>query len=106
MVRVFSVAALVAVLIVSVAGAQPPGGQRGGGRGFGGGMQASPLMLLRIDEVRKELGLSDEQNKQVQELGEELRSSFGGTNFQELRDLSQEEREKRLAEIRTKAEEA
>ncbi len=98
---------LVLVLIVSLASAQQRRGQgrRGfGGRGFGA-MRASSAMLLGIEEVQKELGLSDEQKKQVDELlsdvREQMRSSFGG--FQEMQDLSQEEREERFAEMRKKA---
>ncbi len=99
---------LVLVLIVSTASAQQRRGQ--GRRGFGGrgfrGMRASSAMLLGIEEVQKELGLSDEQKKQVDELlsdvREQMRSSFGG--FQEMQDLSQEERAERFAKVIEKVE--
>jgi Spy/CpxP family protein refolding chaperone len=79
--------------------------------GFGGlgGMVPGDLMLAS-QEVQKELGLSDEQKAQVKDLGREvrdqLRSALGNFNFGELRDLSREEREKRLGEARKKAEAA
>ena len=52
--------------------AQPGGGGGRGGRGgFGGGFGGpgggmSKMMLLGVPEVQKELGISDDQKKQVQ----------------------------------------
>ena len=74
MLRRLGVMAMAAtLLIVSVVPAQPPGGPGPGGfggPGFGrpGGFAESPLMLLSMPEVRKELGTSDGQNKQLDAL--------------------------------------
>jgi hypothetical protein len=63
-----------------------------------------------MNEVRKELNTSDQQNKQIEELNTELqnqfRAAFGNINFQEMQDLKPEERQKRFAEVRKKSEEA
>src|SRR5438067_9049073 len=97
---------LAALLIAAVALAQPPGGRgpgRGGRGGFGGpgffgpgGGPASVAALLRMPEVRKELGTSEPQNKQIDavlaEQQEQMRASFGAINFQELQNLPEEER--------------
>jgi Spy/CpxP family protein refolding chaperone len=87
--------------VAATASAQP-------GRGIFGGRSSS--MLLTIPEVQKELNLNDDQKKQIEtltrEAREKLRASFGQVNFQELQNLSAEEREKRVGEIRTKVEEA
>lgn len=113
---------LAALFVAAVALAQPPGG-RGPGRGgfgppgfgppmFGGpfGMPASAAALLRMPEVRKELGTTDAQNKQIDALlaeqQEQMRAAFGAVNFQELQDLSEEERAKRFDEARKKSEQA
>jgi Spy/CpxP family protein refolding chaperone len=96
--RVSVVGGLVLLLAASTAFAQ-----QGGGRGRGMGFQQSGVMLLGMDEVRKEIGTTDEQNKQIDELQQELRGSFGG--FQGFGDLSAEERQKRMDEIRKKGEE-
>ncbi len=101
---------VVLLLIASVASAQQPRRGRGGfgGPGGPGGFQGSPATLLGIPEVQKELGVTDDQKKQVDEvlgeLREQMQASFG--NFQELQNLSQAEREKRFAESRAKSEAA
>ena len=77
-----------------------------GGMLFGRGGGGSGAMLLAIPEVQKELNLSDDQKKQIETLGQDVRAkvraSIGSVNFQELRNLSEEEREK----MRKKFEEA
>ncbi len=85
-------------------------GPRGGG--FGGGMfrgGGSASMLLGIEEVQKELNLNDDQKKQIGDLlteaREKVRASMGQINFQDLQNLSAEEREKRFGEMRKKFEE-
>ncbi len=79
----------------------------GGGMMFGRG---SAAMLLAMPEVQKELNLNDDQAKQITtSLGErqaKLRAAIGPINFQELQNLSQEERQKRRDERRKKADEA
>ena len=109
-------AAVALMLIVSLASAQeqPRGRGRGGfggGRGFGGpggGMFNSPVALLGMPEVRKELNTTEEQNKQIDDVVEEMRESTRGAfgNFQELQNLSDEERQKRMDEMRKKGEDA
>ena len=93
--------------------AQERRGPGRGGFGFGGPAGGGPVpaaMLLAMPEVRKELGISESQMKSVDEWQNEsmdqMRASFGAINFQELQTLSEEERDKRFAEARTKAGEA
>ncbi|HET6881720.1 MAG TPA: hypothetical protein VFI31_16270 [Pirellulales bacterium] len=115
MLRARTALVVVALLLsVSVAAAQdqPRGRGRGGfGGGFGGfggmgGMFANPVGLLRAPEVQKELNLSEEQTKQVDEALADLNPGRGGFNFQELQNLSDEDRQKRMEEMRKKGEEA
>jgi outer membrane protein assembly factor BamB len=65
---------------------------------------------LQIPEVRDELKLDESQARQVEALlgdfQRQMASAFGGFNFQELQDLSDEQRNQRFAEMRTKTEEA
>lgn len=99
------------LLVTSIAAAQDQPRTRGGfggpGGGFGGG---GTSFLLQMDEVKKELKITDEQQKKLTELGEaarkELSSTFGGANREELQKLSDEERRKRFDEMRKKGEEA
>ena len=74
------------------------GGRPGFGRGFGRGLNESTL--IRSEQVQKELGITPQQKEKidaatgsVQEGLSELRSS--------LRDLSGEERDQRMAELRS-----
>ena len=75
-----------------------------------GGMPVSNVMLIAAPEVQTELALTDAQKKLVGELqgemGEQMRASFSGLNFQELGSLSEEERDKRFADLRTKSDAA
>ncbi|RLT09954.1 MAG: hypothetical protein DWI21_05210, partial [Planctomycetota bacterium] len=89
---------------------RPGGGQGGFGGGFGGGTN-SPFTLVRNEAVQKELNLSDEQVGDLKTLGdkvsEETRSAGGGREaFQGLQDLPREERDKKMAELLAKGEEA
>lgn len=83
--------ALLTVLIAlpALAWAQPGGG---GGRGFRGG----PFMYLAEESVQAELKLSDEAKKQVRELLDKQQAAF-----EELRDLSQEERREKMQALTT-----
>jgi Spy/CpxP family protein refolding chaperone len=96
--------ALVAACFAMTALAQGPGG-RGFGRGPGGG---SGAMLLMMQEVQKELKITDEQKAKLEalgkEVGEKFRASFDRNAFQDFQNLSNEEREKRIAEMRKKME--
>ena len=75
-----------------------------------GGMPPSNVALVAAPEVQTELALTDAQKKLVGELQgemqEQMRASFSGINFQELGSLSEEERDKRFADMRTKSEAA
>jgi Spy/CpxP family protein refolding chaperone len=88
----------------SVAQAQRPGG----GRGFGGfgGMMNSSSALMGIEEVRKELKLSDAVGDQiaaaVQATREEIMS---GVNFQDMTDADREAMQKRSEEANKKFDE-
>lgn len=62
------------VCVASMAQAQPGGGRGFGGGGFGGfGGGTSRLALLRIEEVQKELGLTEDQIASIRKVSEELR---------------------------------
>jgi hypothetical protein len=96
------------------ASAQPgqggPGGPGGGMGGFfGGGVSRGiSAMLLAMPEVQTELSLTDDQKKKIEDLGQDVRdkarASFGNINFQELQNMTDEERQKKFEEMRKKAE--
>jgi Spy/CpxP family protein refolding chaperone len=96
------VMALVATASVAHAQGRPGGGGgRGGFGGFGGG---GGIGMLRMEEVQKELKLTDDQKKDVTALQEKVREDMprferGG------QDLTQEERQKRGEEFAKKAQE-
>jgi len=98
------------------AGAQGPGGGfgRGGGMGFGGGpmgannpLQSNPMGLLQRVEVQKEPGLSVRQKEQITELQtgsrdlmrQRMGQVFQGQDFQNMRNLSREERQAKMQEM-------
>ena len=107
MLRRTCLAFIVLAMAVQMASGQEEGrrgrGGPGGPGGFGrrGGGPESGAMLLGMREVREELKVTPEQEKQVQELAEEMRGNF---NFQELQDLSPEERRERLEKMRPEME--
>lgn len=74
--------------------AQPPGGGGGGGFGgrFGGGMGS--MMILRNEQIQKELEIVDDQLQELEAIGEEMRDSFQG-----FREMSEDERADRMREI-------
>lgn len=79
------------MLLAAVALAQRgPGG--GPGRGFGPG----PADLLQVEQVQTELQLTDDQKASAGKLGEMRRG---------MRDLSEEDRQKRMGEIQAKVDE-
>lgn len=97
-----------ALLLATPVFAQPGGG--GGGRGgFGGGRGGfgggGVSGLVRIAEVQKELGVTDEQKTEITKILEENRPMGGGFNREEFQNLSQEERTKRFEEMRKAGEE-
>jgi Spy/CpxP family protein refolding chaperone len=100
------------VCSVSVAFAQPGGGGFGGGGfgggrgGFGGGFGGpggfgGGLMLLGDENVRKDLGITDDQVKKMEEFQVKMRDEMGQV-FQGMRDLSPEERAAKFQEIQKK----
>ena len=116
------IVALAALALVAAAGdvsfAQRPRGDGGrggpggrGGFGFGGPGGAGGggiTQLLQDENVRKELDLEAEQVKSLTEIGntlrEELDAQRQGFDFGSLRDLSEEQRNAKLAEIRQQSE--
>jgi Spy/CpxP family protein refolding chaperone len=105
------ISGLLLVLAATLALAQEKKGLGGrfGGMGFGGPMGGMPVTnssLLAIPDVQKELGVSDEQKKELADVQKQMRAAFAGFNFRDMQSLSQEEREKRFAETRKKGEEA
>lgn len=94
-----------ALLIATPVFAQPGGGRGGfGGRGFGGGGVGG---LVGMAEVQKEIGVTDEQKTEITKILEESRPMRGGGGFnrEEFQNLSEEERSKRLDEMRKQGEE-
>ena len=94
--------------------AQPPGGGRGrggqggqggrggfGGGGFGGGSR-SGLSLLSDEAVKKDLGITDDQVKKLEEFQAKSRTEMQAA-FQGLRDLSAEERTAKFQELQKKS---
>jgi Spy/CpxP family protein refolding chaperone len=80
------------------------GGPGGPGGFFGGG---GLLGLLARDEVQQEIQLVDEQKDKIRTITEDIRSKAGNQlrdMFSQMRDLSDEERQARFGEIRTKIE--
>ena len=81
------------------------GGQAGGFGGFGGRGGDTNGFVLRSD-VQKELGLSEDEVEDLREIVEdaqqEARDSRGGGN-RNFRDMSEEEREEMMTEMREKS---
>jgi len=122
---VLMITAMLAVACAASAMAQPPeGSQRGPGRGLS---RSSLIGLLGIEQVQKELKLSDEQTAKVREVAEalgtkmreqyaalreiedreqqrakmdELRDEFDAKAREELRDVLEREQMMRLYQIR------
>ena len=103
--RLRIVAVLAGLLLAAPALSQAQG--PGGGGGRRGGMQGGNIGaagLLRIEEVQKELGVTDEQKAEFTKAMESMQGP-GSFNREEFRKLSQEERDKKLAEFRKEGEE-
>ncbi|HVX16199.1 MAG TPA: hypothetical protein VHC22_33745 [Pirellulales bacterium] len=94
--------ALALMLVVSLS----PGQDQPPSPGFGYRMaNVGPLGLLSMDAVRKELSVSDEQNKELDDVLEKFDEAVGSFP-RDLRKLTDEERPKRMKEMRTKLREA
>jgi Spy/CpxP family protein refolding chaperone len=87
--RIGQITVVLAVVAMASGSAQAQQQNRRGFGGFGG----SPIFLLNQKSVQEELKLTEDQVTKVKELSEKQRESFRG-----LRDLSQEERQKKVAE--------
>jgi len=105
----------VSLLAASVAEAQQQKrqrgqrGQRGQSRQRGGGFGgqrggAGALQLIGREEVRKELKITEEQQGIIRELQTSSRPNFRELFGEGFRDLSREDREKKLAELRASTE--
>jgi Spy/CpxP family protein refolding chaperone len=111
-VSLLAIAAIAVVAMCADSALAQPGGRggRGGRGGFGGGFGGGggTTQLLQDDSVRKELDLVEEQVTKLQELGsklqEDMRAEFQGFDFNSLRDLSEEERNAKFAEMRERGE--
>jgi hypothetical protein len=85
-----------------------PGGRFGGGMGMMGGAMSGDMMLLgllRVEEVQKEVDLMPDQIEALGKIGESMRPQGppgGGANF---REMSEEERNKFMEEMRKTMEE-
>ncbi|MFO1005421.1 MAG: hypothetical protein U0929_05670 [Planctomycetaceae bacterium] len=101
--RIVAVLAGLLLAAPSFSQAQGPGGG-GGRRGGPQGRNISAAGLLRIEEVQKELGVTDEQKAEFTKAMESMQGP-GAFNREEFRKLSQEERDKKLAEFRKEGEE-
>lgn len=104
---------LVAVVVAQVDAQQgrPQGGRggfqgRGGGfpgGGFGGPGGGGKLGLLRIDAIKKELELLDEQSADIEKLNEELRAQRSGDG-PDFRNMTDEERRAAFEKLRAERE--
>lgn len=106
MTRLLTVCAAALALTAATAWAQPGRGPGGAGGPMGGmmGGQNMGLMLLANPQVQKELELVDDQKAKIKELGDKLQADMREA-FAGFRDLSQEERQKKMEELRKKGEE-
>jgi Spy/CpxP family protein refolding chaperone len=96
-----AVGVVVCLVAVDFAAAQGPGRGRGGpGGGFGGG---GSLGLLQSEAVQKELEMVPEQNEKIAKINEEMREQMREM-FSGFRDLSDEERQAKFAEVREQGE--
>lgn len=96
--RTIGLAVVLGMLTIcaAVAAAQNPP-REGRGRGMRDG--TSSVMLLRSEQVQKELKLTDEQKTKLQALADKIRSETR-QRMSGLRDLSSEERRKKFDEMR------
>src|SRR5271165_2018273 len=102
MMRCSFVSGLVLTLVATMSYAQQGPGRGGFGFGGAGGGAVSAASLVGIPEVQAELKVTDAQKPQLEELRTqmqtELRSAMQGVDFQAMRDMSQEERTKAMAD--------
>lgn len=102
--RVRSVVAV--AMFASLLAAGPTFAQRQGPfGGFGGGGGGGIVGLVSRDDVQQEIKLMPEQKEEITKILEKAREQRQGFNFQEFRNLSEEDREKRMTELRARGEE-
>jgi hypothetical protein len=101
------VAVLAGLLLAAPAFTQAQGPGGGGRRGGFGRGPAGAAGLLMMEEVQKELGVTEEQKTELTKVMETLRPAGGpgGFNREELDKLTEEERAKRREEITKQMEE-
>jgi len=92
------------VLIADAANAQRGGGgNRGGGRGGGGFARGAmggfgEVMMLRSEQIRDELEVTDEQWDDLQQLQRDMMGEMRNM-FQEMRDMDEDERADFMKEV-------
>ncbi len=96
------------LVVAALASAQQVQAQGRRGGGMFGQQGVSPLTVAASPAVQKELKVKPEQQEKLSDLARDVTDerrdqlSGAGLNFQGLRDLSREERQKRMAEIQSK----
>lgn len=109
---ILAVAFVSLTYLASPLSAQPPGGGGFRGRGgpggpggfFGGG---GTIGLIQQQDVQQEIELTEDQQTELRTLAETMREEVGEEMrgmFQGMRDLSDEERDAKMQEIRTRFE--
>ena len=103
MTMVLGLALCAATVMAQQPGGRGRGGQGGqGGRGgFGGGFQGGGrggLALLADENVKKDLGITDDQTKKLEEFQTKFREEMGKA-FQGAANLTQEERTAKFQEL-------
>ena len=107
-VRIAAVLAGLLLAAPALSFAQGPGGGRGGfGGGFGGRGGGGISGLLRMEEVQKEISVTDEQKAELTKISEAGRGAGGAAGFdrEAFQKLTEDERNKRLEEMRKEGEE-
>lgn len=101
----FALPMLLLGLMISSAFAQGGRGPGGGGPGgFGGG--GGGLFLLMDENVRKDLGLVDDQTEKLRAIARKMFEGMGGGGGQDFRRMSEEERTKFREESQARQEKA
>jgi hypothetical protein len=117
MLKRIGVASVAVLLMAAMAQAQPPGQGRGRGQGFGqgfggigrGGFGMGYGQLVGIEEVQTELKVTEDQKAALQKQADERRAAReqqgqgGGRGFGDFQNLTEEERNERIAQFRKEA---
>lgn len=92
------------LLVASLSSVNAQDGQRPSGRGRSGGFGGLDTMtLIRSEQVQEELEVTEQQKTKINETVEAVREELRGLTAG-VRELSGEERQSRLAQIREKRE--